>query len=189
MNGGLINLVVLVEKTTSRGQVVEYGRPNVAGRERHPLFHGRSNTNMVYAELTADDVAELTPEALGIQYEAALAEIVDRVGSEETAERTDLDRERLSVLVDGGSPALTIEEVASILALDPDEPSAEAVHAELLDRLMIDMTTAVVDVETVAANVEGDRSPTEVQQQVEGRAPMTLETYARVRHFLASRAR
>ena len=144
---------------------------------------------MVYAELTADEVADLTPEELQIQYEAALAAVLDRVGDEAAADRTAVDHETRSTLANGGSPTLTVEETAELLALDPDEPSAEAIHAELLDRLMIDMTTAVVDVETLAANVDEDRSAREIQQQVEGRAPMTLETYARVRHFLASRTR
>jgi hypothetical protein len=49
------------------------------------------------------------------------------------------------------------------------------------------MTTGVVDVDTLAANVDLDLSGQEVQQALEGRAEMTLEQLAAIHQFLAAR--
>lgn len=140
---------------------------------------------MLYRDLDGSEAE--SPDDLREQYEAELAEVVEGVGVETAAEGTGVDADRLEALVAGDSPELTVEEACAILALDPDEPDAEIIRAEVEDRLLLGMTTAVLDVDTIAANLEGDLSGKEVHQRVEGRAPMSLAEYAEIHHFIAER--
>ena len=139
---------------------------------------------MLYRDLDGSEAEN--PDDLREQYEAELAEVVDSVGVE-AAEETGVDPERLRALVEGDSPELTVEEASAILALDPEEPDAEIVRAEIEDRLLLGMTTAVLDVDTIAANLERDLSGKEVHQRVEGRAPMSLAEYAEIHYLIAER--
>jgi hypothetical protein len=49
------------------------------------------------------------------------------------------------------------------------------------------MTTGVVDVDTIASNVDLDLSGQEVQQAIEGRIPMTLDELAAIHGYIAGR--
>jgi hypothetical protein len=140
---------------------------------------------MLYRDLDGSEAE--SPDDLREQYEAELTEVVDSVGVEAAAEETGVESDRLEALVEGGSPELTVEEASAILALDPDEPDAEIVRAEIEDRLLLGMTTAVLDVDTIAANLERDLSGKEVHQRVEGRAPMSLAEYAEIHYLIAER--
>jgi hypothetical protein len=140
---------------------------------------------MLYRDLDGSEAE--SPADLLDRYEAELAGVVDGVGVETAAEETGVEPDRLRALVAGESPGLTVEEACAILALDPEEPDAEIVRAEVEDRLLLGMTTAVLDVDTVAANLESDLSGKEVHQRVEGRAPMSLAEYAEIHHFIAER--
>jgi hypothetical protein len=140
---------------------------------------------MLYRELDGSEAD--SPDDLRERYEAELAEVVDSVGIETAAEETGVESDRLETLVEGGSPELTVEEASAILALDPDEPDAEIVRAEIEDRLLLGMTTAVLDVDTIAANLERDLSGKEVHQRVEGRAPMSLAEYAEIHYLITER--
>lgn len=142
---------------------------------------------MLYRDLDGSEAEN--PEDLQEQYEAELAEVVENVGIDHAAEETGVETEQLEALTAGKSPELTIEESSEILALDPEEPNAEIVRAEIEDRLLLGMTTAVLDVDTIAANIEGDLSGKEVHQRVEGRAPMTLAEYAEIHYFIGERKR
>jgi hypothetical protein len=51
------------------------------------------------------------------------------------------------------------------------------------------MTTAVLDVDTIGAEIDADLDGKQIQQKIEGRAPMTLDEYALLHHFIASRQR
>ncbi len=135
------------------------------------------------------DTEDLTPETLRERYERELAGIVEGSGVAEAAGRTGIGRERLEELVAGESPDLTTEEAAAILALSEGEPTAEIVEAEMQDRLLMGMTTAVLDVDTLAANLEIDLDGKEVQQKVEGRAPTSLGEYAHLRYTIEDRTR
>ena len=95
---------------------------------------------------------------------------------------------RTAVEAEDGS-ALDLAGAATVLALGTDRLDARAIEAELRDRLLIGMTNAVLDVDTLAREIPLDRSGKELQQAIEGRAPMTLLEYAHVRHALAQRAR
>lgn len=131
------------------------------------------------------DPADVTPADLRARYERELAGVVERVGVDEAAAATDVDRERVEALVAGESPTLTVSEAASLYALD-DARDADALLAEVRDHLMLQMSSAVVDVDALAAGIDGDLDPKEVQQKIEGRQPMTLAEYARVHRFVAA---
>ena len=134
-----------------------------------------------------ENAGERSPSSLRSAYAAVLAETVERVGVETTAEETGLNREALASLVDGDPPELTLEEAAAILALDDERPPADAVEAEARDILLMGMSTAVLDVEALAAGIDGAMDPKEIQQKVEGRHPLTLGEYALLHGFIESR--
>jgi hypothetical protein len=132
---------------------------------------------------------DITPETLRERYERELAGIVEEAGIEETAAETGIETDRLEALVAGESPDLTTDDAAAILALSEAEPTAEIAEAEMQDRLLMGMTTAVLDVDTLAANLDLDLDGKEVQQKVEGRAPMSLAEYAHLRYTIEGRKR
>jgi hypothetical protein len=92
--------------------------------------------------------------ALLAAFETLLAEAVADAGSDRIVEMASLD-------------AATVE-------------AAETVVAELRDHLLMGMTTAVLDVDTIAATIDADLTGQEVQQTLEGRAAMTLGQLAEI---------
>lgn len=120
-------------------------------------------------------------------YLGALREVVDDAGVETVVETSGVDEERIVTLADGDSVDLSLSEAAGILAAGEGAP-ADALEAEVRDHLLMGMTTAVLDVDTIAANVEG-MSATGIQQRIEGRTEMSLEEFATLHAFIASRQR
>jgi hypothetical protein len=49
------------------------------------------------------------------------------------------------------------------------------------------MSTAVLDVDTVATEIDLDLDPKEVQQKLERRTPMSFEEYVRIQQFIVGR--
>jgi len=135
----------------------------------------------------ADDPGGLTPEALRGAYETQLRGVIDTIGAETTAAESGVALDRIRAVRDGAVPDLSVEDAAAVLALDDDRPDAESIVLELRDHLLMAMTTGVVDVDTLAANVDLDLSGQEVQQALEGRTGMTLEQLAAIHQFLAAR--
>lgn len=129
---------------------------------------------------------ERTPEALRAEYESHLTAVVDDVGVEAVVSETDLDEEIVEALAAGEAPELTLQEAASVLAMAEDRPDVDAVAAEARDILLMGMTTAVLDVERLASEIDGAMEPKEIQQKVEGRRPMTLAEYATIHQHLAA---
>lgn len=111
--------------------------------------------------------------------------MIERVGVDEAVAESGVDRETVAALVAGESPEVTVSEAASLYALD-DERDADAILAAVRDHLMLGMSSAVVDVDALAAGIDGDLDPKEIQQKIEGRHPMTLDEYARVNRFVAA---
>jgi len=130
--------------------------------------------------------ADTTPAALRTQYLATIAAVVEDVGAAEIAAETDLSRERVDELASDDPGAVTLAEAAAVLSCSPDYPSAEDVLLEVRDHLMLEMSSAVVDVDALKRGVETDLDAKELQQKVEGRREMTLDEYARVVHYLAT---
>jgi len=135
----------------------------------------------------ADDPGGLSPEALREAYETQLRAVVDAVGAETAAAESGVDTDRIRAIEEGSVPDLRVAEAAAVLALDDGRPDAESIVLELRDHLLMAMTTGVVDVDTLAANVDLDLSGQEVQQALEGRTEMTLTQLAAIHRFLAAR--
>ena len=135
----------------------------------------------------AEDVSEPTPSALRTAYTEALRSTVAAVGPETVAADSEVEADRIEALAGGESPTLTVEEAAAVLAVDPDQPDAEAIVFELRDHLLMGMTTGVLDVDTIAATVDVDLTGQEIQQAIEGRTAMTLDQLAAIQSVIDSR--
>lgn len=127
-----------------------------------------------------------SPEGLRRAYDELLADTVRAVGVTTVADRSGVGPDRLDALPEG-SPPLALREAAAILAADPDRPDADTLAAEARDILLMEMSTAVLDVDTLAATVDGDRDPKTLQQQIEGRQPMPLDEHALLYSHIAAR--
>lgn len=136
-----------------------------------------------------DDAGDRSPEELRRAYAEELAAAVDEVGADDVADETSLDRETIDAIQAGDEPELTLAEAAEVLALVDGNPDADAIAWEARDHLLMGMTTGVLDVDTVATEIDTDLDGKEVQQAIEGRMPMTLTQYAKLQAFIASRQR
>jgi hypothetical protein len=133
----------------------------------------------------AIDAAEAEDaDALLERYRTLLQETVDAVGVDRVVTESDLDRETVERAVSGDAGEVTLDDAASILASDPGTDDAEAIAAEARDILLLGMTTAVLDVESLASELDGAMGAKALQQKVEGRHPMTLAEYAAVHYHL-----
>jgi len=136
-----------------------------------------------------DDAGSLSEEELHARYGAELRSAVEAVGVDTAAERTGIERATLATLADGASVSdldLDLDDAASVLSLD-GEADPETLAAEARDRLLLGMTTAVLDVETVESGIDGRMEAKEIQQKIEGRFPMTVEEYAVLHRFIDGR--
>jgi|AntRauTorcE11898_2_1112593.scaffolds.fasta_scaffold53539_2 dephospho-CoA kinase len=142
---------------------------------------------MLHEDRTSVDAPDAAAHAE--EYRAVLAEIVEDHGVATVAEETGVDEAALRALTSADSAEATeidLEDAAAIQALDSDL-DAETIHAEACDNLLLGMSMAVLDVDTIAVEYEGELSGTGIQQRLERRAPMTLAEFARIEHFVASR--
>ena len=135
----------------------------------------------------ADEPEALSPGQLRTAYDDELRAVVDAKGIEAVANRADVPTERIAALAGGESPALTLSEAAAILAAENDARDATAIAQEVRDHLLMGMTTGVLDVDTIASNVDLDLSGQEVQQAIEGRIRMTLDELAAIHGYVAGR--
>ncbi|TQQ83413.1 hypothetical protein EGH24_01055 [Halonotius terrestris] len=135
----------------------------------------------------ADETADLSPDGLLSAYEAHLQTVLDTVGVDTAVAETDLDRDTIEAVVDGDVAGLTLTEAAAIAALDDDAPDAEAIVLETRDHLLMGMTTAVLDVDAISANLDVDLTGQEVQQAIEGRIDMTLAELAAIQSVIEQR--
>ncbi len=138
----------------------------------------------------ADDPGSLSPEELRTAYEAELTGVVDEVGVDTVVDESDVDRERIEALLVGDGDVageLTLEEAASVLAVSDAYPDRDAIVMEVRDHLLMGMTTGVLDVDTIATEVDRDMTGQEVQQALEGRIPMTLDELSELHAFIAGR--
>lgn len=135
----------------------------------------------------ADDPASLSPTELRERYERHLVETIEEAGVERAAAETEVDEDVIVALVEGESPELSFEQAAELLALSEEVRDAETVVLETRDDLLLGMTTGVLDVDTIASNIDHDLTGQEVQQALEGRTRMTLDQLAAIHQFIASR--
>lgn len=132
------------------------------------------------------DPAATTPADLHERYLRELARVVESVGAARIADETDVDRDRLDALLAGDEPTVTVSEAADVLSFAETRPEADAILAELRDNLMLQMSSAVLDVDGVERGLDGDMEARTIQQKIEGRQPMTLAEYARVHRHIAA---
>lgn len=130
-----------------------------------------------------------SPQSLREEYDDLLAGTIEDVGLEGAAALTNLDEETLAALLNGEGPDITLEAATAILALDESRPDAETLEAEARDILLMGMSIAVLDVEAVAAGIDDELEPKEIQQKIEGRYPLTVDEYALLHAFIESRKR
>jgi hypothetical protein len=135
----------------------------------------------------ADEPEALSPSQLRAAYDDELRAVVDVKGIETVANQADVPTERVAALASGESPTLTLSEAAAILAAENDSRDATAIAQEVRDHLLMGMTTGVLDVDTIASNVDLDLSGQEVQQAIEGRTRMTLDELAAIHGYVAGR--
>lgn len=127
-----------------------------------------------------DDPSERSPAELLAAYRRELASVVDDRGIETVAAESGVDRPTLEALSAGEPVEVSIEQAAAILATAKDRPDADAIVFELRDHLLIGMSTAVLDVDAIAASIETDLTGQEVQQALEGRTRFTLAQLAEI---------
>jgi hypothetical protein len=133
-----------------------------------------------------DDPASRTAPELRAAYERALAGVVDAHGAAAVAADAGVDEAHLEALAAGDEVTLSVEEAMAVLAVDADR-DAETMVLELRDRLLMGMTTGVLDVDTLAAETGLDISGQEVQQSLEGRRTTTLAELAAIHRVIAVR--
>jgi len=139
---------------------------------------------MLYDEI--EDPESTTPAELRAAYLSELAALIDELGAAEVAERSGAAREALDAVAAGEEPTVDLETVAAVLGVAEEHPPEDAILLEARDDLLMGMTTAVLDVDTIAAEMDG-LDAKQIQQKIEGRAPMTLAEFARLKQFIASR--
>lgn len=133
----------------------------------------------------AIDPEHLPPSQLHAAYVEVLRKHLTRIGEGDLPSEPGTT-DGIEALREGADHAVRLSDAAAVLSLASRLEPRE-VEYELLDRLLIAMTNAVIDVETLADEVDLELSPKELQQRIEGRAPMTLAEFAHVRHVLARR--
>jgi tartrate dehydratase beta subunit/fumarate hydratase class I family protein len=135
------------------------------------------------------DPGERSPAELRAEYDTLLQSVVDSVGVARVVTETELSDETVEAIAAGESVELTVSEAAAVLGLSEDVPDAEVVVLELRDHLLMGMTTGVLDVDTIAAEIDVDLTGQEVQQALEGRTEMTLDELAAIHQFVAASQR
>ncbi|USZ73346.1 DUF5791 family protein [Natronosalvus halobius] len=128
-----------------------------------------------------------TRDSLRTEYDDDLRSALEHAGLEQAETETGIGRPTLEALQDGEAPTLTLEEAAQIQSLQDGEPDPETIVELAGEHLLLGMTTAVIDVDTLAADVDGDLGATEIQQKIERRAPMTFEEYVAIQHAIVDR--
>ncbi|WP_135807291.1 DUF5791 family protein [Halorussus marinus] len=139
---------------------------------------------MLYDDI--EDPESTTPAELRAAYLSELATVIAEVGAPTVADRSDVARETIDAIAAGEEPTVELETAAAVLGVAEDTPPADAILLETRDHLLMGMTTAVLDVDTIAVEMDG-MDAKQIQQKIEGRAPMTLGEFARLQHFIASR--
>ena len=127
-----------------------------------------------------------TREDLLGAYAEELGGIVAERGVDDTVDATGLDPATVEAIVAGDVADLRLAEAAEVLALAEDAPAADLAF-EVRDHLMMEMVTAILDVDTIAANIEPDLTGQEVQQALEGRTRLTLGELAAIQAFVLRR--
>lgn len=120
-------------------------------------------------------------------YYGELTAVVAEFGVDTVVDATGLDRATVVAIEAEERPELTVEGAAEVLALADGTPDAKAIAWEARDHVLMGMTAAVVDVDTVARESETELDGKEIQQAVEGRLPTTLKQFAEIQAYIDAR--
>lgn len=137
------------------------------------------------SEVLLAEPEDESAEALLATYESAVAAALEGRDPEETAAEAGLEAEVARAAAEGEAGDLDLRDVATLLAAAGESVDADALLADVRDAVLLEMSTAMLTVDRVALEVDGDLDPKEVQGMLEGRLPMTLSEYARLRHYIA----
>ncbi|QLG26376.1 hypothetical protein HUG10_01935 [Halorarum halophilum] len=127
-----------------------------------------------------------TPDELLAAYAEELSAVVADHGVDSTVEETGLDPGTVESIAAGDVADVRLAEAVSVLALTEDAPPEDLAY-EVRDHLMMEMVTAILDVDTIAANIEPDLTGQEVQQALEGRTRLTLGELAAIHALVLER--
>ncbi|WP_135665503.1 DUF5791 family protein [Halorhabdus rudnickae] len=130
------------------------------------------------------DPADHSPGSLREAYGRTLRDAIEATGVSEIAEATDLDPAIVEEVAAGENDGITLTEATAILAI-VDDRTADAIAADARDRLLLGMSSAVLDVDALARRLDGDVQAKELQAKIEGRHPLTLAEYARIQAAIA----
>ncbi|KDS90798.1 hypothetical protein FK85_10000 [Halorubrum saccharovorum] len=140
------------------------------------MFHEVVADAEAGAESESDEV---TAAALLASFETLVSEAAAEIGRDRLVEKTGIDGSAVDAAIEGDAAGLRLEDGAAIVAA-PTDRDGDAVVAEVRDHLLMGMATAVLDVDAIAAAIDADLTGQEVQQALEGRAPMTLGQLAEI---------
>ncbi|WP_435064100.1 DUF5791 family protein [Halobaculum sp. EA56] len=143
---------------------------------------------MLYDALADPDGA--TPADLLDAYAAELSAAVGDDDPAAVAEETGVDEAVVAAMADGDADALAdvrLTDAAAVLERSAEVPAHDIDH-EVRDHLMMEMVTAILDVDTIAAEIESDLTGQEVQQALEGRTRLTLGELADIHALLIERS-
>ena len=133
---------------------------------------------------TEVDPAGQTANDLERTYARRLSEAIDSAGIDAVVDTTGLDRDGVERIADGGRMDLQLSTAATVLALangrDPD-----AIEADARDRLLLAMSSAVLDVDALSRGLGATTPAKELQAKIEGRQPMTVAEYAKIAAYIA----
>jgi hypothetical protein len=127
-----------------------------------------------------------SPTTLRQEYDADFASIVASHGVDAVTDHTQLSAETVAAIETGASPSLTLTEAAHLQAMAPDTPPAETIETMACEHLLLGMSSAILDVDAVAATLDLDLDPKEIQQKIERRAPMTFDEFVHIQYVIAA---
>jgi hypothetical protein len=134
-----------------------------------------------------DDPETKSPQQLRDAYDEELRAVVDARGIETVASAAGLSTETVAAVASAESPRMTLSEAAAVLATETEGRDADTIVREVRDYLLMGMTTGVLDVDTIASNVDLDLSGQEIQQAIEGRTRLMLDELAAIHSYVAGR--
>ncbi|MFC7068163.1 DUF5791 family protein [Halobaculum lipolyticum] len=143
---------------------------------------------MLYDALADPDGA--TAGDLLAAYAAELATALDGDDPARVAADTGVDEDTVVAMASGDPDAVAavrLEDAAAVLERTEGVP-AHDIDYEVRDHLMMGMVTAILDVDTIAAEIDADLTGQEVQQALEGRTRLTLGELADVQALIAERS-
>ena len=141
------------------------------------MFHEVVDGRGAAPEVDADEPAATD---LLAAFEALVAEAAAEVGADRLTGEVGLSDAAATAAGDGEVAGLSLADGAAVLAAANPDRDADAIVAEVRDHLLLGMTTAVLDVDAIAARIDADLTGQEVQQALEGRTAMTLGQLAEI---------